>query len=200
MRDDTENVATTEGNHVPMEESNDVGDRRRKLRDPGSTSPGRTMSMDGNLGAAAGTPTLSTLQRLFAGGRAPLIWGALWGVIQAAAPLGIWWLDAATVYGMSIALIATVYIGFAVADGRPTVIAVETTVAGAFVVLAAAGVTGSAWLIVIGFVGHGLKDLWQHRSHFVANTRWWPPFCMTIDFVAAAIIAVAIVSGVAVHQ
>ena len=55
------------------------------------------------------------------------------------------------------------------------------------------GITGSAWLIVIGFVGHGLKDLWQHRSHYVANTRWWPPFCMTIDFVAAAIIAVAIV-------
>jgi hypothetical protein len=45
-----------------------------------------------------------------------------------------------------------------------------------------------------------LKDLWQHRSHFVANTRWWPPFCMTIDFVAAAIIAVAIVSGVTFHQ
>ena len=158
------------------------------------------MSTDENLGAAAGTPPQSTLQRLFAGGRAPLIWGALWGVIQAAAPLGFWWLDAATVYGMSIALIAAVYIGFAVADGRPTVIAVETTVAGAFVVLAAAGVTGSAWLIVIGFVGHGLKDLWQHRSHFVANTRWWPPFCMTIDFVAAAIIAVAIVSGVTFHQ
>ena len=200
MRDDAKNVATTEGNQVPMEESNDVGDRRRPLRDPGSTSPGRRMSMEQNLDAAAGTPPLSTLQRLFAGGRAPLIWGVLWGVIQAAAPLGFWWLDAATVYGMSIALIATVYIGFAVADGRPAVIAVETTVAGAFVVLAAAGVTGSAWLIVIGFVGHGLKDLWQHRSHFVANTRWWPPFCMTIDFVAAAIIAVAIVSGVTFHQ
>ena len=142
----------------------------------------------------------STLQRLFANGRAPLIWGVLWGVIQAAAPLGFWWLDAATVYGMSIALIAAVYIGFAVADGRPSVIAVETTVAAAFVVLAAAGITGSAWLIVIGFVGHGLKDLWQHRSHFVANTRWWPPFCMTIDFVAAAIITVAIVSGVTFHQ
>ena len=59
---------------------------------------------------------------------------------------------------------------------------------------------GSAWLIVIGFVGHGLKDLWQHRSHFVANTQWWPPFCMSVDFVAAAIIAVAIVSGVTFHQ
>jgi hypothetical protein len=200
MRDDVKNVATTKGNHVSMEESNDVGDRRRPLSDPGSTSPGRTMSMDENLGAVAGTPPLSTLQRLFAGGRAPLLWGVLWGVLQAAAPLGFWWLDAATVYGMSIALIATVYIGFAVADGRPAVIAVETTVAGAFVVLAAAGVTGTAWLIVIGFVGHGLKDLWQHRSHYVANTRWWPPFCMTIDFIAAAIIAVAIVNGVTLHQ
>ena len=58
---------------------------------------------------------------------------------------------------------------------------------------------GFGELLVIGFVGHGLKDLWQHRTHFVANTRWWPPFCMTIDFVAAAIIAVAIVMGVTFH-
>ena len=100
---------------------------------------------------------------------------------------------------MSLALIAAVYIGFAVADGRPMVIAVECAVAGAFVVLAAIVVTGPAWLLVIGFVGHGSKDLWQHRTHFVANTRWWPPFCMTIDFVAAAIIAAAIVTGVTFH-
>jgi len=135
-----------------------------------------------------------------AGGRAPIIWGVVWGLIQAAAPLGFWWLDASTVYAMSLALIAAVYIGFAVADGRPAVIAVECAVAGAFVVLAAAGVTGPAWLIVVGFVGHGLKDLWQHGTHYVANTRWWPPFCMTIDFVAAAIIAVAIVGGATLHQ
>ena len=175
MRDGANDVATTEENQV------------------------RTSQEQGSDGAL-GTPAPSALQGLFADGRGPLIWGVLWGVIQAAAPLGFWWLDAATVYGMSIALIASVYIGFAVADGRPTVIAVETTVAAAFVALAAAGITGSAWLIVIGFVGHGLKDLWQHRSHYVVNTRWWPPFCMTIDFVAAAIIAVAIVSGVMIHQ
>jgi hypothetical protein len=59
------------------------------------------------------------VRRLFADGRAPLIWGVVWGVIQAAAPLGLWWLDGATVYALSIALIAAVYIGFAVADGRP---------------------------------------------------------------------------------
>ena len=146
-----------------------------------------------------GTPALSALRKLFANGRAPLMWGVVWGAIQAAVPLGFWWLDPTTVYAMSLVLIAAVYIGFAVADGRPVVIAVETTVVAAFVVLAAAAITGSAWLLVVGFVGHGLKDLWQHHSHYVANTRWWPPFCMTIDFVAAAIIAAAIVTGVPFH-
>jgi hypothetical protein len=45
-----------------------------------------------------------------------------------------------------------------VADGRPKVIAVESTIAGAFVLFAATGVTGSAWLLVLGYAGHGLKD------------------------------------------
>ena len=38
-------------------------------------------------------------------------------------------------------------------------IAVECTIAAAFVLLAAAGVTGSAWLLVLGYAGDGLKDL-----------------------------------------
>src|SRR6266550_2482436 len=53
--------------------------------------------------------------------RAPLLWGVLVGGIQAASPLGFWWLDPATVYALSLALIAAVYIGFAVADGRPRI-------------------------------------------------------------------------------
>jgi hypothetical protein len=57
-------------------------------------------------------------------------------------------------------------------------------------------VTGSAWLIVAGLAGHGLKDLWQQHTHFVAGTRWWPPFCAAVDFVAAALIAVAIAADV----
>ena len=44
--------------------------------------------------------------------RAPVLWGVVWGVIQAAAPLGLWWLDPATVYALSLALIAGIYIGF----------------------------------------------------------------------------------------
>jgi hypothetical protein len=142
-------------------------------------------------------PTTNPLTELSL--RAPVLWGVVWGVIQAAAPLGLWWLDPATVYALSIALIAAVYIGFAVADGRPRVIAVETAVAAVFVVVAAAGVTGPAWLLVVGFVGHGVKDLWQHHRQFVANTRWWPPFCLVVDWVAAAILAVLLAAGVDFH-
>ena len=135
------------------------------------------------------TPSLRSL-------RTPVAWGVVWGVIQAASPLAFFWLDDATVYALGLALIAAIYIGFGVADGRARVIAVETGVATVFVVVAAAAVTGSAWLLVAGLAGHGVKDLWQHRTGFVANTRWWPPFCATVDVVAAALIAVGIVAGV----
>jgi hypothetical protein len=131
--------------------------------------------------------------------RAPVLWGVVWGVIQAAVPLGFWWLDPAIVYALSLSLIAAVYIGFAVADGRPTVIAVEAGIAAVFVIVAAAGVTGPAWLLAAGLAGHGFKDLWQHRSHYVANTRWWPPFCLVVDWVVAAILIVLIAAGVNFH-
>ena len=127
--------------------------------------------------------------------RAPMLWGILVGVLQAATPLVFWWLDSATVYALGLVVIASIYVGFAVADGRVKVIAAESSVTFAFLVVAAAAVTGSPWLLVAGMVGHGLKDLWQHRSHFVANTRWWPPFCMVVDWVVAAIIVGEIAAG-----
>ena len=129
-----------------------------------------------------------------------MVWGLVVGAAQAATPLVFWWLDASTVYALGLAVIASVYIGFAVADGRGVVIAVETGVAAMFVVVAAAAVTGSPWLLVAGLAGHGLKDLWQHRHRFVSNTRWWPPFCLVIDWMVAAIIAVEIVAGTGFHH
>jgi hypothetical protein len=131
--------------------------------------------------------------------RGPVICGAATGLIQAASPVAFWWLEPRTVYALEIALIAAVYIGFSVADGRGHVIAIESSVAALFVVVAAAGVTGSAWLLVLGLAGHGLKDLWQHRTQFVRNTRWWPPFCATVDWVAAGILAGALLMGVSFH-
>jgi fucose 4-O-acetylase-like acetyltransferase len=124
-----------------------------------------------------------------------VLWGIIVGVLQAATPLVFWWLDNATVYALGLVLIAGIYVGFAVADGRPKVLAVETAVTFGFVVVAAASIMGSPWILVGGYIGHGLKDFWQHRSQFVANTRWWPPFCAAVDWVVAAIIVAEIAAG-----
>ncbi len=78
---------------------------------------------------------------------------------------------------------------------RRSVITVEITVATVFVLVAAIAATASPWLLVAGLAGYGAKDLWQHRTGYVANTRWWPPFCLTVDWLAAMIMAVAISPG-----
>jgi hypothetical protein len=129
----------------------------------------------------------------------PVAWGIVVGLINVAAPLAIWWLDLATVHALTITLIAAVYVGFAVADGRPIVIAVETAVTLVFLLIAATAVTGSAWLLVIAYFGHGCKDLWQHRTQFVTGTRWWPPFCAAVDGVVAGSITLLILTGVQFH-
>ena len=134
----------------------------------------------------------STAAPVTAQWRAAVYWGVAVGVGQAATPLAFWWLDPATVYTLGIVVIAS--------DGRRTVLAVESTVAGVFVIIAAVAVTGSPWLLVVGLAGHGVKDLWQHRRQFVANTRWWPPFCLVVDWVAATIIAVEIIAGTQLHH
>jgi len=131
--------------------------------------------------------------------RAPVVWGVVVGGLQAVSPLAIWWLTPATVYALELVLIAAIYIGFAVADGRRQVIAVEACVAATFVVLAAASITGPAWLLVLGYAGHGAKDLWQHRRRYVAQTRWWPPFCLVVDWIVALVIALEIAAGVHLH-
>ena len=79
------------------------------------------------------------------------------------------------------------------------VIVIECGVAAAFVLLASVSVTGTAWLLVVGYAGHGLKDLWQERHHFVANTRWWPPFCACVDGVVALVLIAEIAVGVNFH-
>ena len=131
--------------------------------------------------------------------RAAIIWGVVVGIIQAGSAPGFWWLDLATVYALGLSAIAFVYIGFAVADGRRRVIAFESAVALAFVLVAAAAITGPVWLLALGFAAHGLKDTWQHRRRFVSGTRWWPPFCAAVDWVVALAIGIEIVTGINVQ-
>jgi hypothetical protein len=63
------------------------------------------------------------------------------------------------------------------------------------VVVVAIAAAASPWFLVAGLAGHGAKDLRQHRTGHVANTRWWPPFCVTADWLDAMILAVAISVG-----
>ena len=128
--------------------------------------------------------------------RAPVLWGVAVGVLQALSPVGFWWLEADLVWATSLVIIAAIYVGFAVADGRRRIIAVEVGVATFFIILALVAIDLSPWLVAAGLLGHGMKDLWQHRTHFVANTHWWPPFCLVVDVVAASIIALLLLTGV----
>jgi hypothetical protein len=130
----------------------------------------------------------------------PIGWGVAFGILNGFGPFAFWWLTPATMLALTIALIAAVYIGFAVADGRPRIIAAEVSVASIFVIVAAIAVTASPWVLVGAFFGHGVKDFWQERHQFVANTRWWPPFCATVDWVAAAILSALILSSVNFHH
>jgi hypothetical protein len=132
--------------------------------------------------------------------RAPVLWGLAIGAVQAASPLAVGWLQPATTHAIYISVIAAVYIGFAVADGRPKVLAVEAGVTSVFVLIAAAAVTATAWLLVLGYAGHGLKDYWQERRQYVANTRWWPPFCAAVDWLVALVLVAEIAVGVNLHH
>ncbi len=131
--------------------------------------------------------------------RRVIAWGIVVGAIQVASPLAFWWLDAATVYAVGLAAIAFVYIGFAVADGRVRIVIAECMIAMAFVAVAAAGITGAAWVLAAGYAAHGVKDACQHRSCFVSGTRWWPPFCAAVDWVVALAIVLELVSGTRFH-
>lgn len=125
---------------------------------------------------------------------AVIVCGVAVGIFQAICPIVFSWLEAVAIWGVALAVIAAVYVGFAVADGRKGVIVVEIAVALAFIICATVAMASFPWLIVIGLVGHGLKDLWQHRTQFVANTRWWPPFCFVVDVVAAALTAAVLLT------
>lgn len=131
---------------------------------------------------------------------AVILSGIAVGIFQAFCPIVMWWLNAVDLWSVALALIAAVYVGFAVADGRKRVIATEVTVAFAFVICATLAMASFPWLIVIGLIAHGLKDLWQHRTQFVANTRWWPPFCLVVHFVAAGLTAAVLWTGVDLHR
>ena len=83
--------------------------------------------------------------------------------------------------------IGSVYVGFAIADGRRSAIAVQMVSALAFLGVA---YYGYAWdsrvLLGIGFLAHGAWDWLHHDGHGPTEVRtWYPPFCAVADVVLA---------------
>lgn len=88
---------------------------------------------------------------------------------------------------ITISIIAGAYIGFGANDGRPWVFVTELTVAGLFGLIALSGVLWSPFMFVAALFLHGIWDLIHHNGLFGAKVpRWYIPFCVVIDWLAAA--------------
>jgi hypothetical protein len=92
-------------------------------------------------------------------------------------------------YGILLAMIAGVYIGFAVNDGRRYNLLLETVVALGFCVLVLLGMWMWPKLIALGYFLHAVWDLLHHPFKLGARVRdWYPPACVIYDIVVGAFI------------
>ena len=90
-----------------------------------------------------------------------------------------------------LTVISAIYIGFALADGRTSVIVQEVSAAGFFILLAALGLWVNPYLWVLGLFLHGVWD-WLHHEHGV-KTRvpdYYPPVCVVVDWSLALFLLV----------
>jgi hypothetical protein len=99
-------------------------------------------------------------------------------------------LSRGTAFGMLailLGVIASVYVGFALNDGRLRVLQLEYVGVVLFTVLAVAALArASSVILALGYAGHGLWDLIHHRRGVdIAMPWWYVPFCVGYDFVVA---------------
>ena len=88
--------------------------------------------------------------------------------------------------GITLAIIAAIYIGFALAERDATNLVIEVAFAVAIVAVVFIGLEQSRYWLAGGLVAHGVWDLLHHHSHPVLGTRevprWYPPACLVYDF------------------
>jgi hypothetical protein len=91
-----------------------------------------------------------------------------------------------------LGMIASVYFGFALRDGRLRTFNIEylgMVVFGALATIALA--EDSAWLLAAGYFGHGLWDAIHHPRGVDTTMPWWyVPLCMSFDAVVAVYVLV----------
>ena len=84
-----------------------------------------------------------------------------------------------------LGMIASVYLGFALQDGRMAVFRIEYIGIALFATLATVALAEeSAVLLAIGYFGHGLWDAIHHpRAVDTAMPWWYVPMCLSFDAV-----------------
>jgi hypothetical protein len=130
------------------------------------------------------------------GGRSGWLAALAAGVILGAVTLivpGLLSRDAAFgLLAILLGMIACVYLGYALADGRLRAFQVEYLGIVAFGAVATLALArGSALLLALGYLGHGLWDLLHHRREAEVRMPWWyVPLCLGYDTVVALYILV----------
>jgi hypothetical protein len=104
-------------------------------------------------------------------------------------------LSADTAFGLLailLGMIASVYLGYALNDGRLRAFQVEYVGIVAFTALATIALARhSAALLALGYLAHGLWDLVHHRRGVDTRMPWWyVPVCLGYDTVVALYVLV----------
>lgn len=91
--------------------------------------------------------------------------------------------------GVILAIVAAIYVGFALVDARPRQVATELAFAGVTILLTLAGLWWQPWVLVPGYFLHGVWDMLHYWRRPIINTRlpwWYAFFCLTFDWPIAA--------------
>ena len=118
-------------------------------------------------------------------------------IFVAASMVWLWFTPVAerrTAEAITLAIIAAIYIGFALAERDAGNLLIEVAFASAIVVVAFIGLAHSPYWLAGGLAAHGVWDLLHHHRHPVLGTRevprWYPPACLVYDFPLAIFVAV----------
>jgi len=93
-------------------------------------------------------------------------------------------------YPAVVIVVASYYVLFAVMGAPARTLVLELIAGVVFIAAAAAGFRMSLWIVVLALAGHSVFDL-THGA-VIANAGvpfWWPQFCLSYDFTAAAYLA-----------
>lgn len=92
-------------------------------------------------------------------------------------------------FAIVLVLIAGIYVGFAIEDGRQKKLLLEAIVAICFCAIALMGMWKWPIIIAAGYFLHGIWDLLHHPINIGARVKkWYPPACLAYDWLVGAYI------------